>query len=259
MTGRRAGRAAAAGLAVAVLAGCGVPTGGEPRTIAATDVPYGLASPSPTATPTAPAEANVDGSGVHWLTTDGTLVPRVREVSGTTRRERLASLLDQLAAGPTPTERDEQLSTSLPPEVRLSVTGLEGGTATIDLDSFVQAPAGVAGRRAVAQLVLTATSVPGVQSVLLELAGEPIEAPLPAGELTAGPLTAQDYAAFRTPAAVPAPAEAQPEVPATLDGPLGDAPPDGTVPTGTPPSGTAPAATPPADAPPGAEPASPTS
>ncbi|MDT0277322.1 GerMN domain-containing protein [Blastococcus goldschmidtiae] len=240
MTGRRAGwAAAAAGLVVAVAAGCGVPTGGPPSTIAPTDVPYGLAAPSPTATPTAPPEAKVDTSRVHWLTTEGTLVPRVREVSGTSRRERLAYLLDQLAAGPTPSERDEQLSTSLPPEVRLSVSGLEGGTATIDLDSFAQAPAGVAGRRAVAQLVLTATSVPGVESVLLELAGEPIEAPLPAGELTAGPLTAEDYAAFRTPAAVPESAEAQPEVPATLDAPGADAPP--------------------ADAPPGGEPAAPPS
>lgn len=236
MTGRRAGwAAAAAGLAVAVVAGCGVPTGGEPSTIPPTDVPYGLAAPSPSVTPTAPPEANVDGSRVHWLTTDGTLVPRVREVSGTTRRERLSYLLEQLAAGPTRDERDEQLSTSLPPEVRLSVTGLEGGTATIDLDSSAQAPAGVSGRRAVAQIVLTATSVPGVDAVLLELAGEPIEAPLPAGELTTGPLTAQDYAAFRTPAVVPGPAEAQPEVPATLDAPDTGAPP--------------------ADAPPGPEPA----
>ncbi|MGY2126924.1 GerMN domain-containing protein [Blastococcus sp. SYSU DS0617] len=242
MTGFRAGwAAAAAGLVVAVAAGCGVPTGGSPSTIAATDVPYGLAAPSPTATPTAPPEANVDTSRVHWLTTDGTLVPRVREVSGTSRRERLAYLLEQLAAGPTRGERDEQLSTSLPPEVRLGVTGLEGGTATIDLNlnPSAQAPAGVSGRRAVAQIVLTATSVPGVESVLLELAGEPIEAPLPAGELTAGPLTAEDYAAFRTPAAVPAPEEAQPDVPATLDAPASDAPP--------------------ADAPPGTEPAAPPS
>lgn len=205
MTGRRAGWAAVA-LAVA-LAGCGVPTGGAPATIAPEDVPYGLASPSPTPAPTAPPVVKADTSRVHWFTAGDTLVPRVREVSGTSRRERLTDLLGQLAAGPTRGELDEQLSTALPPEVRLGVTRLEGDTATIDLDASAQAFSGVSGRRAVAQIVLTATSVPGVQAVQLELEGEPIEAPLPAGVLTAGPLTAQDYAAFTTPspAAVPAP------------------------------------------------------
>lgn len=204
MSARRAG----ALVVLALLAGCGVPTGGEPSTIAATDVPYGLAESTPVPTPTSPREAVGDASRVHWVTDADTLVPRVREVSGTTRRARLADLLEQLAAGPTAAERDEQLSTALPPEVRLSVTGLDGGTATIDLDALAEAPAaGVSGRRAVAQIVLTATSVPGVDAVLLELAGEPIEAPLPAGELTDRPLTAEDYAAATAvPVEPPAPA-----------------------------------------------------
>jgi len=197
---------------LAVLAGCGVPTGGEPSTIAATDVPYGLAEPAPPPSPTPSPEAVADASRVHWVTASDTLVPRVREVSGTTRRARLADLLEQLAAGPTAAERDEQLSTALPPDIRLRVTGLDGGTATIGVDALVEAPAGVAGRRAVAQVVLTATSVPGVDAVLLELGGEPIEAPLPDGELTDRPLTAQDYAAATS--AVPSVLDAPSAVPA---------------------------------------------
>ena len=195
-----------------MLAGCGVPTGGEPSTIPATDVPYGLADPAPAPTPTVPPEAVADASRVHWVTAADTLVPRVREVSGTSRRARLADLLEQLAAGPTAAERDEQLSTALPPEVRLSVTGLDGGTATIDLDALAEAPAGGTGRRAVAQIVLTATSVPGIDAVLLELAGEPIEAPLPDGALSDRPLTASDYAAAA--AAVPSVLVAPSAVPA---------------------------------------------
>jgi hypothetical protein len=194
VTGRRV-RAFPVLALLAVLTGCGVPTGGGPSTIAATDVPYGLADSSPVPTPVTPPEATVDAPRVYWVTATDTLVPRSREVSGTTRRARLADLLEQLAAEPTADERDQQLSTALPPEVRLSVTGLDDGTATIDLDALAEAPAGVSGRRAVAQVVLTATSVPGVDAVLLELAGEPIEAPLPDGELTDRPLTARDYAA----------------------------------------------------------------
>jgi hypothetical protein len=190
-----------------LLAGCGVPTGGEPRTIPASDVPYGLAQPTAPSSSTAPPEVLPDTSRVFLLGAGDVLVPRGRELSGNTPRERLADLLDELAAGPTAAERDEQLSTALPPEVRLRVTSLESGTATIEMDNFEQAPAGVAGRRAVAQIVVTATSVPGVRAVLLELAGEPIEAPLPSGELTSKPLTAADFANFGTPTAVPVPVE----------------------------------------------------
>lgn len=213
----RAYRAGLAALVLAVVAGCGVPTGGSPTTISPAEVPYGLASPSPTSTPPPPPEARVDASRVYWLSAADTLVPRVRELSGTTRLARLAELLEQLAATPTVVERRDQLSTALPPELRLSVTGIENGTATIDLDAFVQAPSGGSVRRAVAQIVLTATSVPGVDSVLLELVGEPIDAPLPSGELTAGPLSAQDYAAFTASASplsdAPAPSPADPAPP----------------------------------------------
>lgn len=201
-------RAAVLGLAF-VLAGCGVPTGGTPSTIPAEDVPYGLASPSPTPTPTPSSTAQTVTADVYWFTVDDAVVPRDREASGTTRREWLTSVLEQLAAGPTSAEREEQLDTALPSAVRLTVSDFEDGTATIDLQVKTQELSGLAGRLAVAQIVLTATSVPGVQAVLLELAGQPIEAPLPAGRLTAGPLTAQDYAA----ATVPPPSAAPPEIP----------------------------------------------
>ena len=69
-------------------------------------------------------------------------------------------------------------------------------------------------RLEVAQIVLTATSVPGVDAVLLELAGEPIEAPLPDGELADRPLTAQDYATATVPSVPPTAVIVDPPVPA---------------------------------------------
>ncbi len=50
---------------------------------------------------------------------------------------------------------------------------------------------------AVAQIVLTATSVPAVERVVLTRQGEPLEAQLPDGGLTTAPLAAQDYAELR--------------------------------------------------------------
>lgn len=196
-------RAALVALAL-LLAGCGVPTGGQPSTIPPSDVPYGLAEPSPPSTTSAPPEVLPQTSRVFLLGPGDVLVPRGRDLEGVGRRARLTELLEELAKGPTAAEQDEQLSTALPPEVQLTVSSMEDGTAVIDMSAAP--PSGAAGRRAVAQIVLTATSVPGVDEVLLELAGEPIEAPLPGGELTDDPLTAEDFAGYELPTASPVPA-----------------------------------------------------
>jgi spore germination protein GerM len=128
------------------------------------------------------------------------LVPRPRETDGSSRREQLEHLLAELAVGPTGPERSEELSTALSPEVQLSLAELSDGEATVDIDGPAEAPSGWASRRAVAQIVLTATSVPGVDAVRLTLSGAPVEAPLASGELTSEPLTAADYAALLVPA-----------------------------------------------------------
>lgn len=197
MTGRRL----LAALAFALLvSGCGVPTGGAPRTIAASEVPFGLAQARPAPSTAPSAEPRLDPARVYFIGADERLVPEARDADrGAGPEERLRALLTHLAAGPTNTERDEQLSTALPPDVRLRVARLEGGTATIDITGPGQAPSGASSRRAVAQIVLTATSAPGVDAVRLTFAGNPVEAPLPSGELTSAPLTAADYATFLTP------------------------------------------------------------
>jgi spore germination protein GerM len=142
------------------------------------------------------AEPALDAARVFLVAQDDRLVARPRELDGATRKERLAALLAALAAGPSAEERDLRLSTALPPDVRLIVGDLVNGTATIDIRVPAEAPSGWASRRAVAQIVLTTTSVPGVDAVRLTLTGEPVEAPLPGGELTSEPLTAPDYTVF---------------------------------------------------------------
>jgi hypothetical protein len=205
-------------LALALLVGgCGVPTGDEPQAIPSSEVPYGLADPRPASSAPSTAVPVETPSQVFLVGADEVLVGVPREVEGTTTSERLADLLAQLATGPSAAEREEQLSTLLTPDVRLSVTGLEQRTATIDIGQPTGAPSGAASRRAVAQLVLTATSLQGVDAVQLTIDGDPVEAPLPTGALTSAPLRAADYAVFLTapepPAAAPA-AEPPAAVPA---------------------------------------------
>lgn len=207
MTGRRRALSVGSLLVTAlVVGGCGVPAGGAPQVIPSSEVPYGLAQESAeTAAPSTSASVEAP-SQVFLVSAGDVLVGRPREVEGGTLRERLADLLASLQEGPTAAEREEQLSTVLTPEVRLSVSDLSNGTATVDLGPPAGAPSGAAGRRAVAQIVLTATSMRGVDAVRLTIAGDPVEAPLPGGELTSAPLTASDYATFLTAPEPPSPA-----------------------------------------------------
>lgn len=198
----------------AVLAGCGIPTGGAPDTIAPTDIPYGLAAPTSSAPTATSSPARQDRPRVYLVNAEDVLVPSGREVSGSTVREQLTDLLGQLAAGPTDGERDDQLASALPPGVQLSVGGVEGDTVTVDLVGTTQSPSGQRSRRAVGQIVLTATSLPGVHAVRLTRDGKPLEAPLPSGELTSAPLTAADYARLLMAPPTPPIPTAQPSPPA---------------------------------------------
>lgn len=187
---------------LAGLGGCGVPTGAPAAAIPDSEVPTGLHSAGGTSAPVPTAEPVADPARVYLVGADA-LVPRAREITGASPEERLEDLLDDLADGPTSVELDEQLSTALPPDVELSVAELAAGTATIDISDATQAPSGWASRLAVAQLVLTAASLPGVDGVLLTLDGQPVEAPLPSGALTTGVLTGADYAALLSVEAAP--------------------------------------------------------
>ena len=177
---------------------CGLPTGGPPETIAPSDVPYGLTSAAPTRTQETSTPPRSDEPRIYLVAVDEALVPRGRAVEAGSPEERLDRLVDELAAGPNGAELGEQLSTALPPEMRLSVTAVDGRTAAIDISGSENAPSGLESRRAVGQIVLTATSLPGIGAILLTRDGVPVEAPLPSGELTSEPLTAEDYAALLT-------------------------------------------------------------
>lgn len=179
--------------ALTVLSGCGVPTGGDPETIAPSAVPESLLSPSPTGAAPSSSPAQENPPRVYLVGSDDGLVPSGRNVDGGGLRERLDDLLGELAAGPTPAERDAELATALPPGVRLAVADVDDGTVTVDLAGLDEAPSGEQSRLAVGQIVLTATSLRDVDAVLLTRAGKPLEAPLPSGELTTEPLTPADY------------------------------------------------------------------
>ncbi len=180
-------------VALTIVSGCGVPTGGDPETIARSEVPYGLLSPAAPAPAPSTSATREDPPRVYLIGPDDVLVAGGRAVDGAGLRQRLDDLLGQLASGPTAGEREAELTTALPPGVPLSLDAVDDATLTRDHVGPAEAPSGAQSRLAVGQIVLTATSLSAVDAVLLTRDGKQIEAPLPSGELTTDPLTTTDY------------------------------------------------------------------
>jgi hypothetical protein len=181
---------AAGGVAAGALVGCGAPTSAPVEPLV--DVPYNLLSPATGATsaPTVDPETRP----LVFLVRDDVLVPvKAPDVTGDSVSATVTATLARLAEGPGEEARDQGLSSALGSDVGITLTGMEGTRAVIDVKPGAQVP--TAGRLplAVGQIVLTVLSVPGVESVALTAGGEPIQAPLPGGELTDRPLVASDY------------------------------------------------------------------
>ena len=190
----------------AVASACGVPDHGPPVTI--TQVPYHLMQPEPSVTAT-PSPGGTARPFV-YLVRDQVLVPvqaSVRQLSDPAAA--VMDVLAQLADGPSEQDRNAGLSTALGPDTAVHLAGLEDGVARIDIVAGDQIPSPSRVPLAVAQVVLSVTSVPGVGSVLMTRDGSPVELPLPGGALTGSPVRAQDYVPLVGPTA-PATTTARP-------------------------------------------------
>lgn len=193
---RWAPRVATAASILLLSAGCGLSQTSGVQDIDPLSLPPRLlATSSPTsAALTDPASS---GSGTYFLRTTTlrttTLRLSARTVTAAPGVPALQELLTNLAAGPDAADRQRGLSTALPPTTRLTVTALEGDLATVDL-SFGQVPPDQT--TAIAQIVLTATSLPEVSRLLLTINGETIQAPLASGAQTDRPLSRSDYRAL---------------------------------------------------------------
>ena len=180
-------------LGLSGLAGCGAPTSGEPREIEASQIPYNLLE-DPSSAPSRPASGVVSGPRLYWVDANDRLVARApsrycaKRLPGVIR-----AILDQLADGPSQTDLGAGLGTALPPVAWLSLAEVEGRTARLRITNEETVTANRVVT-AIAQAVLTVTSIPGVDRVEVEYDGEPLQMPLPSGELATGPLRYSDYA-----------------------------------------------------------------
>ena len=179
---------------VALSASCGLPDSGPPHTIDPTNVPYHLLGSATAAPSTTQRGSRTTTPRVYLMTGAERLVAVEAPLPSSDAKELLQQLLAQLARGPDESQRSAGLGTALGPGVTLTVNEVTGRTAVVRVDPGDQGPAANKLPLAVGQIVLTATSVRGIERVQLVRAdGQPIEVPLPDGALTAEPLQARDY------------------------------------------------------------------
>lgn len=168
-------------LGFVLLAGCGIPvdSGPEPVDIeAATD-------------PDDQGPVLGDLSSVPiYLVRDDNLVPVTRDLpSPSTPQLVLESLLGRV----TEPEQRAALRTAIPGDTRLLDVTSEGAVLSIDLSREFASVGGDEEILAVAQIVLTATSIEAVDLVTFLLEGIPTDVPVAGGALSDDPVDASDY------------------------------------------------------------------
>jgi hypothetical protein len=220
VTGRQALARTVVGCLLLGLVACGVPTDGEPVPVTADRVPYRLLSPtsSPTSSPSAEPGTAVTRPQVFFVSPAGQLVasPQTLPAAGLDTVE--AALLQRLTAGPTDADRALGLDTALGQGAGVTLAGVAGGVASVEVAPGDPPPAAERLPLAVAQVVLTATSVAGVDAVTLLRDGDPVDVPLPGGEQVAGPVTGEQYASLLEPRTSVTKAAPSPSAPSSPSG-----------------------------------------
>jgi hypothetical protein len=174
--------------ALVLLAGCRVPDDSSPREIPPDQVPFDLLAPSSTVPPVTSPVATVDGT--IFLDMTDHLVAVKRSVPAPLS---LGTLLAALVQGPTQDEAGKGYTSSVGPQASVLSAQVTDSTAIIDIsDAF----SGIGVQEQIvglAQIVYTATELPGVQNVRIQLNSQPASVPRGDGAATTDPLTRADY------------------------------------------------------------------
>jgi hypothetical protein len=177
-------------LALAALTGCGLTTEDSPRAIDPSDVPPEVLAPSSTTLPGASEGAGGFEVSVYWIG-EGRLVEGARRVSDA----QVATALEALLVAP-PTAADGNVQTSIPNGTELLSTARDGDTLVVNLSpQFTENIQGEELRRALAQIVYTATDTGVVRRVQFRVGGDDIAVLTDEGTVTE-PVTRSDFSSL---------------------------------------------------------------
>ncbi|HET9076057.1 MAG TPA: GerMN domain-containing protein [Acidimicrobiales bacterium] len=104
--------------------------------------------------------------------------------------------MTDLLAGPSRQEAAGGTSSAVPSGTKLLSAKTSAGTAYLNFSSPLTGVTGHEELLAFAQIVVTAGSTPGVDSVQIAVEGKPVNAPMPDGTLAQRPVTKADYSSL---------------------------------------------------------------
>jgi spore germination protein GerM len=186
---RRRWKWAAAAWAALGLAACGIPSSDTATRVAAGRVPFGLAEPDTATTTSNPPGKPLETVTLYYL--------RQNRLAAVTRRITQALALDDvlqlLSGGASETEAASGIRSALTGTSDILSGTVVRGTAVVAIGpDFITLPASEQSL-AIAQIVYTATQLPGVGQVQFTNNGVPIDVPRGDGSLTIAPVTRDDY------------------------------------------------------------------
>ncbi|QYG92771.1 GerMN domain-containing protein [Iamia sp. SCSIO 61187] len=169
-------------LLVALLAGCGIPTDGEPRPLADEATPP-AADPQP--------ELGDTTAQVYLVNNDERLVPRPRALEGA---KTPVTVLEALLLPTSEEEEADGLQTQIPALTTIVGVTEEDGILAVDLSAEWGELLVPDALYAYAQVVLTLTELPGVEGVRFLVEGQPVDAAPTVNETPTEVVEAEDYA-----------------------------------------------------------------
>lgn len=174
------------------LAACGVPTDRVPQSLSQRDVPFNLLASDVVTTSTTVSSSPTALATIYLVAADrlqpvDRLVPTPPTVEKVVRR---------LLSGPSDAEARRGLRTAVPAGTTILSAPVASAIATIDLSGAFVRGTGPEQIIALAQIVFTATSLPGVVGVRFTLEGRPTEVPAGDGTLTQAPLGRANFASY---------------------------------------------------------------
>lgn len=164
-----------------LLVGCGIPVDSEPEIVEV------VINPMPVTE--APVRGELASVSV-YLVRDDRLVETTRALPSPPS---IISIFESLLDDVTDQDREDELRTSIPPGTETISVTEDGSVLRVDLNSEFASVGGEEEVLAVAQIVLTATSIEGIDLVAFQLEGLPTDVPVADGALSVDPVGVDDY------------------------------------------------------------------
>lgn len=171
----------------AVMAGCGIPLDSAPEAV---ELEVAAAADAG-----GPILGDLAAVSI-YLVRDASLVNVTRDLPAPPTLE---IVLDSLFGPVTEPEQRSGLRTAIPRATEILAIDEDGATLHVDLSREFAAVGGEEEVLAVAQIVMTATSMEGIDLVAFRLEGVPTDVPVANGALSDDPVGAEDYGSLIAP------------------------------------------------------------